>query len=62
MRAALSKKSQEKEDKITKLYEANNCWDDWKFQLHWNKLEWVNPISQTKRNKSFQFLQFFKLE
>ena len=61
MRAALSKKSQEKEDKITKLYEANNCWDDWKFQLHWNKLEWVNPISQTKRNKTFQFLQFLNL-
>ena len=20
-------------------------WNDWKFQLHWNKLEWVDPKS-----------------
>ena len=24
---------------------ANQIWNDWKFQIHWNKLEWVNPIS-----------------
>ena len=23
---------------------ANQSWNDWKFQIHWNKLEWVNPI------------------
>ena len=36
----LSKKEQEKQDEIQKkLYEANKWWNDWKFQLHWNKLE-----------------------
>ena len=40
----LSKKSQEKEDKIKiHLQTANQNWNDWKFQIHWNKLEWVNP-------------------
>ena len=26
-------------------------WDDWKFQLHWNMLEWVDPKSTPKRVK-----------
>ena len=52
----LSKKSQEKEDEIKKkLYEANKWWNDWKFKLHWNNLEWVNPITLTQRNKYFSF-------
>ena len=28
-------------------------WNDWKFQLHWNMLEWVNSKSRTKRVKHF---------
>ena len=53
-RSKLSKKAQDKEDAIKKkLYEASKWWNDWKFQLHWNKLEWVNPRSLTKRNKPF---------
>ena len=24
-----------------------------RFQLHWNKIEWINPRSTTKRNKPF---------
>ena len=52
-RSKLSKKSQDKEDEIKKLYEDNKWWNDWKLQLHWHKLEWVNPRSQTKRNKSY---------
>ena len=28
-------------------------WNDWKFQLHWHKLEWVNPKSLTKRDKPY---------
>ena len=28
-------------------------WNDWKFQLHWNMLEWVNLKSTTKRVKTF---------
>ena len=46
----LSKKSQEKYEEIKKkLYTANMNWNYWKFQLHWNKLEWVDPRSKTKR-------------
>ena len=43
-RTKLSKKTQESQDYIKKkLYESNRWWNDWKFQLHWNKLEWVGP-------------------
>ena len=52
-RSTLSKKSQEKEDEIKKLYEANKWFKYWIFQLHWNKLEWFNTRSQTKGNKNF---------
>ena len=40
----LSKKVQEEEDKIKrKITGENQEWRDWKFQIHWNKLEWMNP-------------------
>ena len=26
-------------------------------KLHWNNLEWVNPISKTKSKKNIQYLQ-----
>ena len=36
----LSKKVQEKEDEIKRnLQKANQNWNSWKFQIHWNKLE-----------------------
>ena len=48
-RPKLSKKSQEKDDEIKKkLYTYNRNWNDWRFQLYRNKLEWVNPRSETK--------------
>ena len=50
----LSKKAQERQDIIQiKIYEANKRWNDWKLQLHWNKLEWVDPKSNPKRVKIF---------
>ena len=53
----LSKKSQKEEDKIKRrLTETNEEWNYWKFQIHWNKLEWVNPRSHDERN-CFVFLQ-----
>ena len=55
-----SKKSQEKEDKIKKLYEANMCWNYWKSQLYWHKLEWVNPRSQIKGKTLFSLFNFYK--
>ena len=30
-------------------------WNEWKFQLHWNMLEWVYPESTPKRVKPFSF-------
>ena len=53
-RKKLSKKAQERHDLIkNKLYESNRWWNDWKFQLHWNMLEWVDPKSTPKRVKPF---------
>ena len=57
-RKKLSKKAQESQDYIQKkLYESNRLWNDWKFQLHWNKLEWVDPKSTPKRVKPFSVFQ-----
>ena len=50
----LSKKAQKRQDYIQKkLYEANRQWNDWKFHLHWNKIEWVYPKFTPKRVKPF---------
>ena len=38
---------------LKKLYEYNRCWNDWRFQLHWNMLDWVDPKSIPKRVKLF---------
>ena len=54
----LSKKRQEEEDKIKrKLTEANQECCDWKFHIHWNKLEWVNPRSCDERKIYFLCFQ-----
>ena len=59
----LSKKAQDKQDEIQKkLYEANKCLNDWKFQLHWNKLEWVDPKISSKGMKPIQLLHNFFLK
>ena len=55
-RLRLSKKAQQREDEIKKLYEADKWWNGWRFQLHWPKLEWVNPRSKIKRKKPIWFL------
>ena len=53
-RTKISKKSQESQDEIQKkLYEDNRWWNYWKLQLHWNKLEWVDPKSNPKIVKPF---------
>ena len=50
----LGKKSQKEEDEIKrKLTEANQFCNDWIFQIHWNKLEWVNPRSRNERKSKF---------
>ena len=56
----LSKKYQKEEDEIKrKLHKANQYWNDWKLQIHSNKLEWVNPRSHDERKKSILCV-FFK--
>ena len=43
-RKSLIKKEKEEEEDTKKiLWVANNSLNDWKFQLNWNKLEWVDP-------------------
>ena len=50
----LSKKPQKEDDEINrKLHKANEYWNDWKFKIHWNKLEWVNPRSRDEIKNPF---------
>ena len=49
-----NKKIKIKEDVIKrKLQKANQDWNDWKFQIHGNKLEWVNPRSSDEQKIHF---------
>ena len=52
-RTKISKNAQENQDEKKQLYEANKWWNDWKSQLNWNKLEWVDPKYTTKRDKPY---------
>ena len=57
-KSKLSKRSQKEEDEINKrLTDANQMWNDWKFQIYWNKIEWVNPKSRDERKIHFVCLQ-----
>ena len=57
-KSKLRKKFQKEEDKIKRrLTEANQEWNDWKFQIHWNILEWVNPRSRDERKNHLVCLQ-----
>ena len=54
----LIKKSQEKDDKIEMNIQTDNrIWNYWKFQIHWNMFEWVNPISKILRKNPIRLLQ-----
>ena len=39
--------------KLKTIYEANMHRNDWEFQLHRNKLYWVNPIIKIKRKEPY---------
>ena len=55
-RTKLNKNALERHDLIrNKLVVSFIWWNDWKFQLHWNVLEWVDPKSTPKRVKPFSF-------
>ena len=32
---------------------ANNFLNKWKFKIHWNKFEWVNPRNRNERKNPF---------
>ena len=50
----LSKRAQEKEDEIKrKLHKDNQDWYYWKIQIHWNKIEWVNPRNRNEQKSPF---------
>ena len=50
----LSKKPQEKNEKIKRnIQTANRNCNDWKFQIHWTILEWVNPIIKIVRERTY---------
>ena len=36
-----------------KIQMANQIWNDWKFQIHWNELEWVNPRIRNEGKNTF---------
>ena len=36
-----------------KLNEDNQACNDWKFQIHWNKIEWVNLRIHDERKNPF---------
>ena len=44
---------------LKKLYEANKWWNYWRFHLHCNKLEWVDPKTLIKRDKPYSVSSIF---
>ena len=53
-RTKLIKKAQKRHDLIkNKKFVSNMWWNDWKFQLHWNMLEWFDLKTTPKRVKPF---------
>ena len=42
---------------------ANQNWNGWKFQIHWDKLEWVNPrIRNEKKPTLCAFQKFYLMQ
>ena len=54
-KSKLNKKAQEKDDEIKrKLQTANQNCNNWIFQIHWNKLEWVNSINCYEKKNPYR--------
>ena len=50
----ITQKSQKEEHEIKrKLTKDNQYYNHWKFQIHWNKLEWVNLRSRDEQKNPF---------
>ena len=32
---------------------SSQSWNDWKFQIHWNNIEWVNTINGSEGKNIF---------
>ena len=39
----------------------NQCWNEWRFQIHWNNIEQVNPrnLSEGKNHFCFSYKTFY---
>ena len=62
-RTKLIKKVQERQyEGQRKIYVANKWWNDWIFQFHWHKLEWLNPKYLIKRDKPYSLSSIFLLK
>ena len=58
----MRKKAQENKEEIKiNMQMANQAWNDWKFQIHCNKIDWVEPRSRDERKNPF-CVYFFCLE
>ena len=54
----ISKKAQYNYCKVKRNLQTNHWnWNDWKLQINWNMLEWVNQISKFVEKKPIQILQ-----
>ena len=61
IKQTLSKKIKYKNNRIKrKRHTDNRSWNNWKSQLHWNRLEWVNPRIRIVRKNSIQLLNEIK--
>ena len=49
----LRKEAQKKEENMKNLKKANESSNEWKFQTHWNNLEWVVPRSRNVKKIPF---------
>ena len=45
--------SQYEEDKIKKSTNVKSKFNDWKFQIHWNILKWVNILNSSEGKNHF---------
>ena len=50
--------SKKEEKTKKKLRKTNNNWNDWRFQLYWDKLEGVDPKHQDHKKNPFCTLTY----
>ena len=63
IKQTVSNEAQKKSDRIKRKLntDTRNC-NDWRFQLHWNKIEIFNPIIKILRKNLFNFFRNIYIE